>query len=134
MERSAPVRGKLSQTGWCLANPSTNLKQRAGPEGPARCVAQKDFGSVCSRCSCSKTTKAPVEGEQHPLDIEVDVEVPPELVVVSIDEPMIVLEIVEIGETIFGTERQIFPESPLEAATEGEAVGIEVIAVVEVEI
>ena len=49
-----------------------HLKQRAGPEGPARRVA-KDFGSVSSCCRCSEATKAPVEGEQHALDVDIDI-------------------------------------------------------------
>jgi hypothetical protein len=103
-----PVRLTRDQSGrrssaLCIGAYSTNNNERA-PEGPpAR--RMKTFRSVSRRSGRTEPAKAPVEGEQHALNIEVDVEVPPELVLLFVDEPMIVLEIVEIGEPVFGTER-----------------------------
>src|SRR5262245_39113053 len=96
-------------------------------------ASYKDFRSVSCCCrSCPEATKAPVEGEEHPLDIDVDVEFRPVFDVVSVEEVMIVIEIIEIGEPVFATERQIFGDPILGATTEGEAIGIEVITIVEV--
>jgi hypothetical protein len=111
------------------------LKHRAGLEGPARCVAQKDFGSVRSCCRCSEATKAPVEGEQHALDIDTDVVAMPEIaapIAVAMLEAAVVVEIVEIGEAILAAKRQRpVGELPLEADADGGTIGIEVVVVME---
>ena len=100
--------------------------------GPARRVA-KDFGSISSCCRLSEATKAPVEGEQHALDIEIDLVARSKAISFAYlaIKPTIVVEFVEIGEAILAADRQVVGELPLDAAAEGHAVGIKAVAIVE---
>src|SRR5262245_29090453 len=97
-------------------------EQRTGPEGPARRVAQENFGSVSRRSRRTEPAEAPVEGEEHALDVDIDIIAVPELVDVFTTtiplEVAVVVEIVEIGEAILAADRQIVGELPLDAAAE----------------
>jgi hypothetical protein len=60
-------------------------------------------GSVSRRRGGTKPAEAPVQSEQHALDVEIDVVVVTELIAAAlIEEVAVVVEIVEIGEAILG--------------------------------
>jgi hypothetical protein len=104
-----------------------------GPQG-THAPRRKDFRSVSSCCRFSEVTKAPVEGEEHALDVDIDIVAAAEAVAPPITAPIkvaVIVEVVETGETIVAADRQgIVGEVPLDAAHR-QAVGSDVVVMVE---
>src|SRR6476620_6497038 len=91
------------------AGVSRASQKQTDAKGPVcRRFVIQSTGLVSRRCGGTKPAEAPVEGEQHALDIDVYIVAVPEVGLANVTvEVAVVAEIVEVGEAIVAADRHV---------------------------